>query len=185
MRADCWPPLFWLVIAGSWALGFLLARAGIYEPVLMEMGRAVSVPGPESLAWWQPIPYFLLTVLAAFVLSHLFFGAASALFSLCRGMNDYLLLQGAAAILSGFSQLEFSTAQLGQLFFITVVLVANLPLSLWAAHLGAENSMKALYRLRGRPWRDWGNRRPLPNLLLALGASIAAGVAASFALSYA
>lgn len=185
MRAGYWPPLFWLVIVGSWASGFLLGRAGVQETVLAEMGRAVSVPLPDGMAWWQPIPYFLLTVVSIFVLSHLLFGACSALFSLCRGINDYALLQGAMAIAGGLGPIEVPVAKLGQLFFILVVFAANLPLSLWAAHLGAENSMKALYRLRGKPWRDWGDRKPLHNLLLALGASVAAGVVASLALSYA
>jgi hypothetical protein len=181
MRAEYWPHLFWLLIVGSWGLGFLSGMAGALG-IPAEIGRAVSVPLPDRISWWQPVPYFLLSVIAIFVLSQVFFGVGSAVFVFCRGVSDYAVLSWALSIAGGIDVLNISRLQLGQLFFASLVLVANLPLSLWAAHLGAENSMKTLCRLRGRPWRDWGSRKPLSNLLMALAASVAAGLAASFAL---
>jgi len=181
MRGEYWPHLFWLVIISSWALGFLCGMVGV-GGFPAEIGRAVSIPSPEEVAWWQAVPYFLLAVVSMFVLSHLFFGAGSAVFTFFRGINDCVLLQGAISIVSDMDILNTTLASVGYIFFVSLVLVANLPLSLWAAHLGAENSMKALYRMRGKPWRDWGNRKPVSNLLLILGASVAAGLAASIGL---
>ncbi|MEM2878845.1 MAG: hypothetical protein QXG10_04820 [Candidatus Hadarchaeales archaeon] len=181
MRAEYWPHIFWLIITGSWALGFLSGMVGV-QGIFSEIGKAVSVPSPDVVAWWQAIPYFVLTVIAIFMLSQIFFGAGSALFSFCRGINDYIILRWAISTAGGMDIFGVTWSQLGCLFFVALVLTVNLPLLLWAAHLGSESSMKAFHRLRGKPWRDWSSRKPLSNLLIVLCASVAAGLAASFSL---
>ena len=170
------------MVYGRWGGG----GSGIFA----DLGKAVSVPSPNGLSWWQPILYFTFTVIAAFVLSQIFFGAGAAVFIFSRGVNDALLFNkiemmvGKWNLIPSLSGTPIPPGELWSVFFIAIVLAVNLPLCLWAAHLGTQRATRMLYRLRGRPLKSEVEAGPISNLLLAVAASLAAGLVATFALSY-
>ena len=146
----------------------------------------MSVPSPANLSWWQPILYFALTVVASFVLSQIFFGAGAAVFIFSRGVNDALLFSNIESMVVKWNLTSgyIPTNELWSVFFIMLVLTVNLPLCLWASHLGTQRATRMLYRLRGKPLKSEVEAGPISNLLLAVAASLAAGLVATFALSY-
>lgn len=207
MRGGYWYYAFWLLVIGSWVLGVAYGRwggedSGIFvglgqavsvpSPVLENTaadnvggaGQAVSVPSPAKLSWWQPILYFTLTVVASFVLSQIFFGAGAAVFIFSRGVNDALLFNNIESMVVNWNLWEPTSIPFWSIFFAMLVLTVNLPLCLWASHLGTQRAMRMLYRLRGKSLKSEVEAGPISNLLLAVAASLAAGLVATFALSY-
>jgi hypothetical protein len=138
-----------------------------------------------GLELWQPVAYFTLTVVAAFVLSHLFFGVGSAIFLFSRGVSDSGLIGSAEVMLGSMKPAFMQTAELWAVFFIMLVLAVNLPLCLWASHLGVQRSVRMLYRIRGRPLKPLAHSEPTSNLILIVALSSAVGLLATLILSYA
>jgi hypothetical protein len=192
MRGEYWHYAFWLLVIGSWVLGVVYGRwGGGGSGIFADLGKAVSVPSPNGLSWWQPILYFTFTVIAAFVLSQIFFGAGAAVFIFSRGVNDALLFKKIELMVGNWNLTSIPSggtpipsSELWSVFFIAIILTVNLPLCLWAAHLGTQRATRMLYRLRGRPLKSEVEAGPISNLLLAVAASLAAGLVATFALSY-
>lgn len=186
MRWEHWHYGFWLLIIGSWVFGVVYGKwGGGSSGIFADIGQAVSVPSPEGLSWWQPILYFTLTVVAAFVLSQIFFGAGAAVFIFSRGVNDAILFNRAEQIVRNLNLLQSQSGELWQIFFIATVLAVNLPLCLWAAHLGTQRATRMLYRLRGKPFKSEVGETPISNLIMVVAASIVAGLIATLALYYA
>jgi len=186
MRGEYWYYAFWLLVIGSWVLGVAYGRwGGGGSGIFADLGQAVSVPSPTNLSWWQPILYFTLTVIASFVLSQIFFGAGAAVFIFSRGINDALLFNNIELMVGKWNLTSIQSGELWSVFFVILVLTVNLPLCLWASHLGTQRAMRMLYRLRGKPLKSEVGAGPISNLLLAVAASLAAGLVATFALSYA
>jgi hypothetical protein len=185
MRGGYWHYAFWLLVIGSWVLGVVYERwGGGGSGIFADLGKAVSVPSPANLSWWQPILYFALTVVASFVLSQIFFGVGAAVFIFSRGVNDALLFKNIESMVVNLSLWDSTSIPFWSIFFIMLVLTVNLPLCLWASHLGTQRATRMLYRLRGRPLKSEVEAGPISNLLLAVAASLAAGLVATFALSY-
>jgi hypothetical protein len=185
MRGEYWYYAFWLLIIGSWVLGVVYGRwGGGGSGIFADLGQAVSVPSPANLSLWQPILYFTLTVIASFVLSQIFFGAGAAVFIFSRGVNDALLFNKIELMVGNWNLTSIPSGELWSVFFIVLVLTVNLPLCLWAAHLGTQRATRMLYRLRGKPFKSEVGVGPILNLILAVAASLAAGLIATFALSY-
>ncbi|MDI6643054.1 MAG: hypothetical protein QMD95_03275 [Candidatus Hodarchaeaceae archaeon] len=186
MREEYWYYAFWLLVIGSWVLGIAYGRwGGGGSGVFADLGQAISVPPPIQLAWWQPLVYFTFTVIAAFVLSQLFFGVGAAVFIFSRGVYDGGLILSLENMVRGWTLASISPAELWTVFFILLVLTVNLPLCLWAAHLGTQRAMRMWYRLRGKPITPTVGAGPIPNLFLAVAASLAAGLVGAFAIAYA
>lgn len=150
-----------------------------------EIGQAVGVPAPVNLAWWHSLVYFPLTVVAAFVLSQIFFGVGAAVFLFARGVVDSSLLITMETMIGRWNILAIPPGELWSVFFIMLVLAVNLPLTLWAAHLGTQRSTQVLSRLRGKPTKPGAGASPFSNLILCLTISIVVGLIGSFALAYA
>lgn len=186
MRGEYRHYAFWLLIIGSWVLGVVYGRwGGGGFGIFADLGQAVSVPSPTLLSWWQPLLYFVLTVVAAFVLSQIFFGAGAAIFLFSRGVCDVLLFNNLELMVGRWTLPSIPSNELWSVFFIMLVLTVNLPLCLWAAHLGTQRATRMLYRLKGRPLKPEIGSGTILNLLLVLTASLVAGLVAAFALSYA
>ncbi|RLG56931.1 MAG: hypothetical protein DRN83_03005 [Hadesarchaea archaeon] len=185
MRGEYWYYAFWLVVVGSWVFGVAYGRWGDGSGIFAELGRAVSIPSPEQLSWWQPLPYFALTIIAIFMLSQIFFGAGAALFLFSRGVQDAMLISKLEIIMGRWTPASVSPNELWTIFFILLVLTVNLPLCLWSAHLGTQRAMQVLYRIRGKPLKRMSEVGPIPNVFMAVAASLAAGLIATFVLSYA
>lgn len=186
MRGEYWYYAFWLLVVGSWVLGVVYGRwGGGGSGVFADLGQAVSIPSPTQMIWWQPILYFSLTIIAAFVLSQIFFGVGAAVFMFSRGVCDALLLGNLELMVGRWTLTSIPPNELWSVFFIMLVLTVNLPLCLWAAHLGTQRATRMLYRLRGRPLKPAVGAEPTLNLLLVVTASLVAGLVATFALFYA
>jgi hypothetical protein len=186
MRWEHWHYGFWLLIIGSWVLGVVYGKwGGGGSGIFADLGQAVSVPSPAGLSWWQPILYFTLTVVAAFVLSQIFFGAGAAVFIFSRGVNDAMLFNRIEETVGNLNLISIQPSALWEIFFIVMVLAVNLPLCLWAAHLGTQRSTQMLYRLRGKPFKTEAGETPIPNLIMVIAASLVAGLIATLALYYA
>jgi len=142
MRGEYWHYAFWLLVIGSWVLGVVYGRwGGGGSGIFADLGKAVSVPSPDRLSWWQPILYFTFTVIAAFVLSQIFFGAGAVVFIFSRGVNDALLFNKIELMVGNWNlgnSTSITSGGLWSVFFIILVLTVNLPLCLWAAHLGTK-----------------------------------------------
>jgi len=184
MRGEYWYYIFWLVVVGSWVFGVAYGRWGNGSGIFAELGQAVSIPSPEQLSWWQPLPYFALTIITTFILSQIFFGAGAILFLFCRGVQDALLISKLEIIIGRWTLTSIPPNELWTIFFILLVLTVNLPLCLWSAHLGTQRAVQVFYRIRGKPLRRMSDIRPIPNMLLAVAASLATGLIATFVLSY-
>jgi hypothetical protein len=176
---------FWLLVVGSWVLGVVYGRWGGDSGIFADLGQAVSVPSPDRLSLWQPILYFTFTVIAAFVLYQIFFGAGAAVFIFSRGVNDALLFNKIELMVGNWKLPSIPSGELWSVFFIAIILTVNLPLCLWAAHLGTQRATRMLYRLRGKPFKSEVGETPIPNLVMVVAASLVAGLIATFALSYA
>lgn len=186
MRGEYWHYVFWLLIVGSWVLGVAYGRWGGGDSgFFADLGKAVSVPPPAQLSLWQPIPYFILTVIAAFLLSQVFFGAAAAIFLFARGVCDVILFRQLEQMVGNWTLTSIQPGELWSVFFIMLVLTVNLPLCVWAAHMGTQRATRMWYRLKGKPIKPETGVGTISNMLMAVTASLAIGLFATFALSYA
>ena len=184
MREDYWLAIFWLVVVGSWVMGMAYGRWVGDGGFLTDLSQAVRVPSPAQLdAWWQPLAYFALTVLATFVLAQLFFGVGAAVFLFSRGVYDSSLIAEIDRTVRGWSIQNIPSNEFMGVMFIVLILAVNLPICLWAAHLGLMRSMRMFYRLRGKPLRPEAPR-PMATLIILLTASIVAGLIGSFIHAY-
>lgn len=184
MHEEYWQAAFWLLIVGSWVFGVAYGRWGGGGGVFVDLSQAVRVPSPLELsAWWQPLVYFTLTVLATFVLAQLFFGVGAGIFLFARGVYDSTLIFELESTVGGWSFPDIPAEQFWMVLFIVLILVVNLPLCLWAAHLGTRRATRMWYRIRGKPLRPSGTP-PMPTLSIILAASLAAGLAGAFIISY-
>jgi hypothetical protein len=175
----------WLLIIGGWVFGMVYGKwGGGTTSAFAELGQAVSVPNPTNLAWWHALIYFPLTVIAAFVLSQIFFGVGAAVFLFARGVVDSSLLITMEVMISRWNIFSIPGGELWHVFFIMLVLTVNLPLTIWAAHLGTQRSTQVLSRLRGKPTKPGSGASPFSNLVLCVTVSLVVGLIASFALAY-
>ena len=185
MRGEYWHAAFWLLVVGSWIFGVAFGRWGGGGEFFVDLSQAVRVPSPLELgAWWQPLVYFAFTVLATFVLAQLFFGVGAAVFLFSRGVYDSLLITQLEQMVGGWSFLHIPANEFWVILFIVLILTVNLPLCLWAAHLGTRRAIRMWYRLRGRPLKPEVSAEPVPTLLLILAASVAAGLVGALVISY-
>ena len=185
MREDYWLAAFWLLIIGSWVLGFAYGRWGGGGGIFVDLSQAVRVPSPLELgAWWQPLAYFVLTVLTTFVLAQLFFGVGAAVFLFSRGVYDSTLISQLEGLVGGWSFPDIPPNQFWMVLFIVLILAVNLPICLWAAHLGLMRAMHMFYRLRGKPLKPEVGTKPMVTLIILLAASVAAGLVGAFIISY-
>jgi len=186
MREDYWHAAFWLLVVGSWVFGVAHGRWGGGGGFFVNLSQAVRVPSPLELgAWWQPLAYFALTALATFVLAQLFFGVGAAVFLFSRGVYDSLLISQLEQLVGGWSFPNIPANEFWMVLFIVLILVVNLPLCLWAAHLGTRRATRMWYRLWGKPLKPEVGAGPMMILLLILAASVAAGLVGSFVITYA
>ena len=175
--------LIWLVIVVAWVAGLSFGRWGPANKTFFgELGRAVGIPGPSSLEWWQPLLYFPLTVVAVFVVSELLFGAVAPLFIFARGVWDSVLFSQLETSIQGLDITAVTGGTIWMIFFYILVFVGNLPLCLWASHLGIERSIRNLERLRGKPLRP--EEGLVSGLILLVVISVILGLMAAFAVSY-
>ncbi len=185
MREDYRYYTFWLVIISGWVFGMVYGKwGGGYGSFFSELGQAISVPRPGQIELWQPIVYFTLTVVAAFVLSQIFFGVGAFVFLFARGVADSGLIGDMEIMVSNWKLASIQPVDLWAIFFITLVLAVNLPLCMWAAHLGTMRSTRILYRLRGKPIKPMASSESISNLILIIAVSLAVGLIATLALSY-
>jgi hypothetical protein len=183
MREEYVSYSLWLLVIGSWVFGVAYGKwLGGGESIFAELGQAVSIPKPVDLGWWEPILYFPLTVLAAFLLSQLFFGGGAAVFMFSRGVGDSALILSIETTMRTWSPLLGTTEVLLDVFFIMMVLAVNLPLCLWAAHLGTRRSIRMFHRLRGKPLRPEVGL--ISGLLLLVSISLVLGLIGSLTISY-
>jgi len=186
MREEYWQAAFWLLIVGSWVFGVAYGRWGGGDGFFVAVSQAVRVPSPIELgAWWQPLVYFTLTVLATFVLAQLFFGIGAGIFLFSRGVHDSLLIAQLEGIVGAWSFPDIPVNEFWTILFIVLIFAVNLPLCLWAAHLGTGRAMHMWHRLTGKPVKSEVGTKLMSNFLLILAASVAVGLVASFILSYA
>lgn len=184
MRDEYWCYFFWLIVIGSWILGFAYGKWwGELREFFLELGQAFSVPPPNQIESWQPILYFTLTPVAAFVLSQLFFGAGAALFLFARGVYDSNLITNVEMIALNWKLTSITSIEIWMLFTTLLILAVNLPLCLWAAQLGAQRSIRMLYRLRGRPTKPATGPELISNLIIIVTASLVVGLTATFAIT--
>jgi hypothetical protein len=183
MREESQRQLIWVLIIGAWVFGLSFGRwGGGSEGVFADFGRAIGIPQPDALSWWQPLVYFPLTVVAAFVFSELFFGAGAILFMFTRGTWDSVLFQNLEDLLSGIDIVSITGGEIWSIFFLLLVFAANLPLCLWASQLGVRRSVRTLGRLRGKPLRPEVGL--VSGLLVLLAISLVVGLMGAFAISY-
>jgi len=187
MREEYWRAFFWLLVIGSWTFGVAYGHwVSTGESVFLELSRAVRVPGPVELgAWWEPLVYFIFTVVAIFVLAQLFFGAGAMLFLFARGVYDSTLIIWIGATVRGWYFPNLPTQAVLMVLFGVFILAVNLPLCLWAAHMGTQRSIYIWHRLTGKPVKPEAGVRPMRDFLLILAASIVAGLIAALIFSYA
>ncbi len=172
-----------MLVIGSWVLGVAYGRWGGDGGFFVELSQAVRVPLDLDI-WWQPLAYFVLTVLATFVLSQLFFGVGAAVFLFSRGVYDGILITRLEQTVGGWAFPNIPATQFWGVLFIVLILAVNLPLCLWAAHLGTRRATYMWYRLRGKPLKPEVGAGPMITLLLILAASVAAGLVGAFVISY-
>jgi hypothetical protein len=189
MREEYATYLLWLLIVGSWVFGFAYgkwfgaAQATGAGDAFGQLSRAVSVPEPLALKGLEPLLYFPLTLIAAYVLSQLFFGVGAVIFVFSRGVGDSALFLHLEATVKAWDITTVSSGQLWNIFFVILVLTINLPLFLWAAHLGTKRSIRMFHRLRGKPLRPEAGL--VSGLALLLAISLVLGLIGTLAISYA
>lgn len=183
MREDYWSATFWLVVVSSWVMGMAYGR-WVGNGFFIDLSQAVRVPSPTHLTdWWQPIAYFTLTVIATFVLAQLFFGVGSAVFLFSRGVHDSLLIAEVDRMVRGWSIQNIPAEEFMGTMFIVLILAVNLPICLWAAHLGLTRALRMFCRLRGKPLKPEAQKQ-MATLLILLTASIVTGLVGSLILAY-
>jgi hypothetical protein len=183
MRDEHVEYLFWLLVIGSWVFGVTYGKwLGGTGGVFADLSQAVSVPEPVNLAWWGPLLYFPLTVVGSFVLSQLFFGAGTAVFMFSRGVGDSILFISLENALRTWNIPDVTSGQLWNAFFIMLVLAVNLPLCLWAAHLGTRRSVRMYQRLRGKPVKPESS--VISTFLMLLSVSLLIGLVGTLTISY-
>jgi hypothetical protein len=183
MREEYWGAFFWLLVVGSWVFGVAYGRwVGTGGEIFLELSKAVRVPD-EFGAGWEPLAYFIFTTVAIFVLAQLFFGAGAALFLFARGFHDCTLIARAEDIVRRWS-FNLPINEFMRVLLIVLILAVNLPLCLWAAHMGTQRSIYVWHRLTGKPVKPEAGVRPIRDFLLILAASIVAGLVAAFIFSY-
>ena len=182
MRDEYWHAFFWVFVVASWAFGFAYGRWAGGGGFFSELGKAVSVPLGFS-SWWQPLVYFTLTILAMFVLAQLFFGVGAAIFLFARGVGDSAVILALEDIVRKFP--DFLTRDAWMLVLGMLILVVNLPLCIWSAHLGTQRTVYMWRRLRGQPMKPETATKPIFNFLIVMAISIVTGVVAAVAFSYA
>jgi len=183
MRDEYWQAFFWVFVVASWAFGFAYGRWADGGGFFSELGKAVSVPSPlEFSSWWQPLAYFTLTILAMFVLAQLFFGVGAAIFLFARGVGDSAVILALERIVQPFPNIPMPDAWM--LVIVMLILVVNLPLCIWSAHMGARRAVYMWRRLRGQPMKPETVAEPIFNFLIAMAISIITGIMAAMAFSY-
>ena len=166
-------------------MGVAYGRWGGGGGLFIDLSQAVRVPSPSELnAWWQPLAYFTFTILATFLLAQLFFGVGAGIFLFSRGIYDSLLIAELSQKVGSWKLLEIPAKEFLTVLFIVLILAVNLPICLWAAHLGLTRAMRMFYRLRGKPLKPELGAKPVVTLLILLAASIATGLVGSFILTY-
>lgn len=180
MREELLSPLFWLLILGGWVAGVSFGY-WMGGDLSRELSLVTSVPPPSELGgWWEPLLFFALTPLSCYLLSQLFFGVGAPLLLFLRGTHDGgILIRTLEASFSGFSFPHFSPREVLSTLFILLVLSVNLPLCLWASHLGTSRATYLRHRLTGRPIRAGEGSSTFSSLPLLLGLSLVAGLFAS------
>ncbi len=180
MKEELLGPLFWLLILGSWVAG---ASCGYWlgGDLSRDLSLLTSVPPPSELErWWEPLLFFALTPLSCYLLSQLFFGAGAPFLLFFRGTHDGgVLIRALESSLSGFSFPRLPAQAVLSTLFILLVLSVNLPLCLWASHLGTSRATYLRHRIAGRPVRAGEGASALSPLALLLGFSLVAGLLAS------
>ncbi len=121
-------------------------------------------------------------MVAAFVLSQLFFGAGASIFMFARGVGDSVILLNLEAIMKNFNVFNVSTPQVWSIFFIILVFAVNLPLCIWASHLGTRRSARMFQRLRGKPLQPESGI--VSGLLTLVAVSLVIGFFGALAISY-
>ncbi len=184
VRQETFSQLAWLLLIGAWSAGLAFGRwAGGSETLFSCLGGALGPPLPESQLWWEPFLYFPLTVVAAFVVSELLFGALAPVFVFSRGVWDSVVLSSLEKTLQGMDITSTTGGQIWVLFYYILVFVGNLPLCLWASHLGVSRSFRALQRLYGKAIRP--EKGLVGSLMVLLAISVILGLLGAFAVSYA
>lgn len=186
MREEYWRASLLLLVVGSWVLGVAYGRwLGGADGFFIDLSQVVRVPSPLELdAWWQPFVYFTLTVVAFFVLSQLFFGVGAVVFLFARGVYDGTLMVKLEGMVRGWSWPNIPPDQLWLCVLFVLILAVNLPLCLWAAHMGTQRAVYMWYRITGKPVKPEIGMKPLSNFLLILAISIVAGLIAALVFSY-
>jgi len=184
LRERSYQATFWLLIVGSWTTGVIYGRWMGGGGLLEDLGQAVSVPSSFG-RWWEPLVYFVLSVVAIFVLSQIFFGGGAVIFTLARGVRDNLLISELETTLRTWSFLNMGAGEICKVLLIALIFAVNLPLFLWSAHLGTQRSLYVLHRLKGKPVPPELGSRPFSNFLLVLAASMIVGLIATLIFSYA
>ena len=185
MRERYWLAAFWVLVVGSWVLGVAYGRWISNQGFFLDLSQAVRVPDPAQFdVWWQPLAYFVFTVIAVFVLSQLFFGVGAAIFLFARGVYDSTLIAKLESIIRGWSFPDLPMNEICMVLLIALILAINLPLCLWSAQLGGQRSAYMLQRIRGKPVRPELGTEPFSQFLIILALSIIIGLTAAFLFSY-
>jgi hypothetical protein len=187
MRNEILRHIFWLLIIVSWVFGVIYARwSNLPQEFFVEMSQAVRVPNPFYFEnWWDPMLYFTLTVVAVFVLSQIFFGAGGAVFLFSRGVYDNSLIIEIEKSVKSWVFPDIYINEIFSVLLVCFVLLINLPLCMWAAHLGFQRSIYLWHRLRGEPTKPETGLNPLSQLLLLIAISLMTGLIVALILPYA
>lgn len=172
--------LFWFLILAGWVTG-VSCGYWLGGELCGELCLVTGVPPPSAMGgWWEPLLFFALTPLSLYLLSQLFFGASAPLLLFIRGTHDGgVLLRSLEASLSGVSFPNLPLPSLLSVLFILLIFSTNLPLCLWASHLGTSRATYLRHRLAGKPVHPGEGSLLLSPLPLLLGLSLLAGLFAS------
>jgi hypothetical protein len=118
-----------------------------------------------------------------FVLAQLFFGVGAAIFLFARRVGDSGIILALEDIVRKFP--DFLTRDAWMLVLGMLILVVNLPLCIWSAHLGTQRTVYMWRRLRGQPIKPETAAKPIFNFLMVMAISIVTGIVAAVAFSYA
>ncbi len=180
MKSDRLKSFFWLSVITSWIFGLAIGRWYGRSSILMDLSKAVRVPGPSFFGvWWEIILYFALSTVAVFVLSHVLFGVGGAVFLFARGIHDSTLIVYLENILQSWSVSNIPMVDVLKVLFVVLIFTVNLPLSLWAGELGIQSSVYTLNRIRGEPVSPGFGSEPLNRLLMIVAASLVTGFVAA------
>jgi len=181
MRGEILGSVLWLLILGGWVVG-VCCGYWMGRDLSHELSLVTGVPPPSQLErWWEPLLFFSLTPLSCYLLSQLFFGGAAPLLLFLRGTHDGgVLIRSLEASLSGLSFPDLPLQDLLSSLFLLLILSVNLPLCLWASHLGASRALYVRRRILGRAVRAGEGTSTLSSLFLLLSLSLVAGLLASF-----